>query len=261
MAQLRLTLEGKVGEISLKSLATAVSSSLRILSVLDAAMSEDNQGELTWVVSGLHEGSLVIEVESRSLVEERDLGPEVARAFLDGLRRIERDGASPPYLSERGLVSARRLVKLVGSDGTLGLKVSDLHETVVITTHAGANVDQLARIRHRAIGSIEGRLDVISVHGRTPRFIVYLSSTCKAVTCQLDPAQLDAAKAALGRRVYVAGVVLSNARGEPVRVEAEQIRVLRSADQLPTIAELTGSDPAFTGGAGATAYLRGMRGA
>jgi hypothetical protein len=139
--------------------------------------------------------------------------------------------------------------------------VSDLHKTVALTARAAANVDQLRRVRHRAIGSIEGRLDVISVHGKMTRFIVYLSRTRKAVTCRFGQDQLETAKTALGRRVYVGGVVHSNAKGEPVRLDVERIRLLREVAELPTIAEMTGSNPRFTEGVGAVAYLRDTRGA
>ncbi|TAK22564.1 MAG: hypothetical protein EPO26_10940 [Chloroflexota bacterium] len=261
MATIRLILEGDPGNISFHSFVTVVNSSLKIVTELDAAISREHGGLLEWKISDLTAGSLIIEARSFSRADDRDPGPEVARAFVEGMRQIEVDGTTPPYLSQAGLTYAKRLIKVVGANGTRGLRISDLQETVELTASARANVDDLLKVRRRGIGSIEGRLDTISVHG-PPRFIVYESRTRKAITCRFDQTQLlEVAKAALGQRVYVAGIVADNGRGEPVSIEVKRLRRLGTTDELPSIADLTGSDPQFTGGVRTEAYLQEMRGA
>ena len=47
--------------------------------------------------------------------------------------------------------------------------------------------------------------------------------------------------------------------GEPLRVEVERIRALRPREELPSIEELSGSDPDFTGGMSTEEYLRSIR--
>lgn len=135
----------------------------------------------------------------------------------------------------------------------------DLSQTVEISAKASANIDQLLKIRKRSIGSIEGTLETISVHGK-PRIIVYLGRTRKAVTCRFDgEGLLDQATSLLRRRVVVSGIVHSNAKGEPMRVDAEHIRALRRNDELPSIAEMGGMDPNFTGDMSTEEYLRSIR--
>ena len=50
-----------------------------------------------------------------------------------------------------------------------------------------------------------------------------------------------------------------NARGEPIRVKAKQLYIFREEKDLPTIAELGGKYPDFTGGLRSEEYVRRMR--
>jgi hypothetical protein len=201
-----------------------------------------------------------VEVESRSRLEDKNFGPDVAAAFVAGLEQVDREGMSPPYLSEVGMQRMRQLVRLVGREGASGFVVTHLSQTVEITARAAANIDQLIRVQQRSIASIEGKLETISVHGR-PRFIVYHGLTKKAVTCKFEPERwLERVKDALGRRVNVAGIVHYNVKGEPLRVEIEDIRLLRQREELPATAEISGSDRDFTGGLSSEEFMRSIRG-
>ena len=260
MATFRLKLAGEPPGISFKSFLQACNSSLKVIDELDSAIS-GGSGMLEWVVSDLSIGSLVVEAESHSRVKGRDTGPEVVRAFMSGLRQIEEEGTTPTYFSETGLRHARRLMTVIGHNGTRGILISNSEETVALTASASVNVEQLLKIRHRTIGSVEGKLETISVHGSKPKFLIYQSSNKKAVMCLFEPELLESAKTALGQRVLAAGVVLYNVKGEPVRVVVERIRILRHGTELPSISDVTGSDPDFTGGLESVEYLRKMRGA
>jgi len=250
---------GELGQISLRGFLTALDSTLSVLRDLDSGVSGEPSGSLDWVVTDLSAGSLCLEVEPRSRFEDRNAGPEVVAAFVAGLAQIETDGTTPPYFSDYGMQKTRRLLKLIGRQGMAGLEVTSSERRVEITARASANIDQLIPIRRRSIGSVEGMLEMISVHSK-PRFVIYHSRTRKAVTCRFGGEEmLEAAKTALGKRVSVLGVVHSNARGEPMRVESERIRAFRDPRDLPTAAELKGIDPNFTGEMTTEEYLRSIR--
>jgi hypothetical protein len=259
VASVRLEIAGKAGSISLLAFIGAMQNELKILSDLDSALSGEPKGTLDWVVTDLALGSLVVEAESRSRLEDRNIGPEVAEAFVSGLYQLENEGTTPPYLSDVGMQSAKRLLKMIGNDGTSGLVVSTPFRKVELSAKASANIDQLLPARYQSVGSIEGKMEMISIHG-APRFIVYLARTHKAVKCTFDRDRwLDKVKDALGHRVYVSGIVHSNSRGEPLRVEIDDIRRLRKQEELPTITEIGGIDPEFTGDMSTDEYLRSIR--
>ena len=261
MATLRLRITGEPRNISVRGFLSAIDSWLKILDDLDSAISREPQGSLDWFVTDLSKGSLTVEVESRSRLEEKNVAPEVASAFVTGVQQIEREGASPPYLSEVGMQKMRQLVRLVGREGTSGFEVTHLEQTVEISGRASANIDQLIRVQQHSIGSVEGRLETISIHGRRPRFIVYDALTRKAITCKFDPEPwLDKVKDALGHRVNASGEVHYNVKAEPLRVELQGLRILREKDELPRTTEVSGSAPALTGAETTADYLRRIRG-
>ncbi len=261
MATLRLQVLGEPRTITVGAFVSALEDWLKVLSDLDSAISGEPRGSLDWFVAELSTGSLAVEVESRSRLEDKNYGPDVAESFVTGIQQVEREGTSPPYLSEDGMRSMRHLVRLIGREGTSGFVVTHLTRTVEVSARASANIDQLIRVQQRSIGSVEGRLETISIHGKRPRFIVYHGPTRKAVTCRFDADRwLDTVKDGLGRRVNVKGAVHYNAKGEPLRVDLEDMRLLRKKEELPSTAEISGSDRDFTGGMSTDEFIRSMRG-
>lgn len=262
MASVRLRLEGQPGAITLPVFIAAVSNSLKVLREFDVAITRLPQTTLDWFVSDLRIGSLVIEVASLPKSEQRNVGPEVVDAFVNGLESIELRGVTPPLLPESGMQSYRRLVKLVGEGGATGIEVSTQTHTVQLSARAAVNVDQLLKIRRRSVGSVEGKIETISIHGR-PRVIVYQTRTNKAVPCRFpsdnDRELIQAAKTLLGERVNVAGVVHLNTKGEPMRVDVRTIRRLRPRQELPSIEDIGGSVPEFSGELSTEGYMRSIR--
>jgi hypothetical protein len=261
VSTLRLRIEGEPGVLGVPAFITAVRESHYMLLDLDAGVSGVPRGTLEWSVASLKTGSAVIEMESRSRSDERNVGPEVTHLFVTGLEQLERLGTTPPYLTETGMLHARRLLRLIGRNGMAGLQVSDMEETATISAKAAANIEPLLKARRRSLGSVEGRIETASIHGRA-RFIIYLTRTRKAVTCRLSTdALMESVSNVLGRRVLASGTVHYNARGEPLRVEVDHLRVMRSESELPGIDELAGSEPDFTGGQSTGDYIRELRSA
>ena len=231
-----------------------------MLAELDPPISGAPHGSLDWLIHGFSTDGLKVELRSRSLLPDVDAGNKVASAFVDGFRQIEQDGTTPPYFTERALVEAQRILGLIGKEGATGLVVADLYDHVELTAQASMNAGQLLRVWRQSIGSVEGRLETISLHGKS-RFILYHDLTRKAVTCKFDPTRwLDEMKESLGHRVRVYGIVYSNIRGEPLRVEIDRIRRLHSSAEIPTIEGMRGIDPDFTGELSTGEFLRSVRG-
>ena len=260
MARVRLKIDGNVGSISIHTFLSATENELRILQDLDSAISRAPGGTLDWLVTDLSLGSLVIELDSRSRLEDKNIGLDVANVFAKGLHQIEEEGTTPPYYSEYTLQKAKALLRLIGRDGAVGLHVSSPGFSADLTARASANIGELIPVRHESLGSVEGTIEMISIHG-SPRFVIYHSRTRKAVSCRFDSARwLSQIKDALGRRVYVTGVLHTNVRGEPLRVHMEDMVFLRQEEELPTPSEIRGIDPHLTGDVSTSDYLRSVRG-
>lgn len=260
MATLRFEVKGQLGSITLRGFLTAVESALRILGDYDAAISGKVGGTLDWIITDVSTGSLRIATQSRSRLEDKNYGPEVAARFIDGWASIERQGITPAFLSEQGMKRAKQLTKLIGREGMTGFVAASQTESVEITPQASANIEQLLKVRHCSIGSVEGKMETVSVHGQS-RFIIYHSRTGKAVTCRVARDKLTSmiSTEMLGRRVVASGTVCSNVKGEPLRVDADSIKLLRHKEELPSTSALSGMDPNFTGDLSTEEYVRSLR--
>ncbi len=259
MASLRFEIRGDLGSLTLHALQAAVDLNLRMLADYDKGLSGERRGTLEWVVTAVTTGSLVIDVQSHSRKPDSDIGLSVAREYVRGWSLIENQGATPPFLSWQTMQRTRQVTRLIGSEGVHGYAASTMTETAEVTARASAHMEQLVTVSNHALGAVEGTIETVSIHGGK-RFVLYHSRTRKAVTCTFkDDEWVRQAADILGRRVSVMGTVYFNARGEPIRVEAQRLRVLRRPDELPSTASLTRSDPDFTGGLRTEDFMRQIR--
>jgi hypothetical protein len=260
MATLRFQVQGELGSITLSGFLGQIQDHLHMLKEYDLAISHENRASLEWMITDVSTGSIIVETESRSTLPDRDFGFEVTTAYFTGWERIENDGSSPPYLTERGIRAARRIAQRIGQGGMNGVVISGPDRRVTISERASENINVLLPEQDESLGSAEGTLETISIH-RGRRFVIYHSRTKKAIQCDI-PSQsdlLDQARDALGNRVVVGGRLHTNARGEPVRISVEKLRTLREGSKLPSIASLGGRYPDITGDLTTEDYIRSLR--
>ena len=268
MARLRFEIKGDPESVSLETYAQATHQVTGILRELDTAISRHSSGTLNWYVSRLqNNGTLLLEVLSkqrqmkRKMTEVPDFAPEVAASFITGLENIEAHGTSPPYLTDTGMRRVQGMVSLIHKNGAKGFVASipEVQKSVEVSDKASKTISELLPVKTEAMGSVEGRLEGISIHGNK-KFVVYHSVSKKAVNCHFDQQELlNTAVHALGSRVTVFGEIFSNAKGEPVKVQVSGFDLVEGDRRLPTVAELTGSDPELTGGLSTDEYIRSIR--
>ena len=260
---LRLRIDGPRGCIVLGTFLALADNTARILGDLDPALSGQPRGSVDWVVSDLGAGSLVVDLQARPRRDAptgSDVGARVARVLVEGLAHLERESSTPPYFSDVALKRARRLSRLLVHDRAASLVLSDARGEAVLSPRAAGHIAPLLATRRTALGSVEGQLGLIAVYAR-PRFRVYEVGTHRAVTCAFGPAVWpERVKDALGRRVNAYGLVTSNLRGEPLRVELQDLRILGDRADLPQLDEIGGSDPALTGALSTKEYIQSIRG-
>lgn len=184
-------------------------------------------------------------------------------AFLNGLKTIRAKAVRPNHFSDDALANAKELSLAVNGDvqkitvtGSLNGKLA---RPVILTHDVARHVDEVIGPRYTAIGSVEGKLEMISIR-RFLKFGITHAITGRMVNCRFTFAMLEQIKASLGKRVIAAGIVHYNAQDEPVRVDVEWLRILKERHELPSIEAIGGSDPDFTGPLSTEEYLRSLRG-
>ncbi len=261
MATIRLQIDGPPGTIPVEAFLAAARYELAILRDLDAAISGLPKGSLQWVVKDLRIGSTILDVSSKSTLPDEDFGDEVSRSIVNSINSIERDNRTPAYLSRLGMLNAKRLIdipKHFRLNGQLSLLNVDENTSAIVSQQSTKNIEGLLSVTQKSIGSIEGRLDTVSVHTK-PKFILYENRTRRAITCNFDYDKwIDAVKANLRVKVLVSGELLSNTRGETLRIQVSNIAPL-STRKIVRVEDLLGSDPNFTGFISTDEHIRRLR--
>jgi hypothetical protein len=85
--------------------------------------------------------------------------------------------------------------------------------------------------------SVTGKLEGVDVHGRKSEFYVYDPLTDQKMRCLFDEDMLEKVKESLGERVEVSGLARFNANDEPVRMQVDSLRVIRSRAFLSRLKE------------------------
>lgn len=264
MARLTIHLQGDRRTISVGSFIGVLKESLDILRDLDAIVSQRPRGTLRWVIGSLREGSAVLEMESRVLRGDTDNSERIARSFTDGLNVVASEGVSPPLFTLDNLMSVLRITQAFHRDGITAVDVQqDDEHGARLDRDSQGKVQPLVGVHHRVIGSIEGRIELVSLHHPYRRFNIYHSRTGKAVRCTLPEAiEADVIEALRKRRrVIVSGEIAYNVRGEPLTVSISgSIRVLPSESELPSLEQMLGAIPDLTGDLTTEEHLRRLRG-
>jgi hypothetical protein len=110
--------------------------------------------------------------------------------------------------------------------------------------------------RYTSIGSVTGSLDTIGRRGGTYATI-YDEVHGLAVRCKFDEDLLPQVKEAFGRRVIARGVVHYSDETGVSRVTLHELEIL--PERLPSVAEMYGAFPNFTGGLDSVEYVRRLR--
>jgi hypothetical protein len=133
-------------------------------------------------------------------------------------------------------------------------------EEVELTPATAANAASMLRgAVPTEYGSIEGRIETLSVHGNEA-FCVWDEVTGQRVECIIPPLHgelLSQAHAAFGERVTVTGTIRYASPGRPCTMRVDSLAVRPSRDRLPRALDLPPVD--ITGGVDAGEYVRTLR--
>lgn len=254
-SEVTITVGPDVGDVPARQFLDAVGHSLSILREVDSSISVKRTGTLRWVLGGLSLASpATVTLRGLAPAEGRDLGPEVVRAYIDGLKQLEAEGTPPPFFTDDALEAAGQLSRLrLGREGRI--KVEALGKTVIITERISASVKELAAQAFTTIGSIEGTLEMVTLHEHR-YFRVYDAIHGAGVPCYFPLEQMDDVRAALGRRVSVSGRMRVNRQGDKLSLLVEKYQIFPPEEKLPKPSDIRGLVPDMTQGRLSEDYVR-----
>jgi len=228
----------------------------RLLRDVDYAIHRERSGR-RWIISELHSSSPTITVEP--LLGDQ----ESIEAIAVGIRAVTLGTDQPPqYFTEQVLEDLKRMRRLfTGRDRARSIFVSrDNDQTATIREDISAKASRILASGFWNLGSLEGTLEAINVHG-APTFTIWDRVSRAPVRCSFpnDISWKEHVKELLEKRVRVAGRIRYFVNGIPRSIG--DLSELQDATPDPNLPKAEfGSIPDHEAARDPVAFLRSVRG-
>ena len=225
--KLTISIEEKNTGLPFEAFANIVTQTVRLLRDIDCALAADHKPTVRWQVGKVSKNSPMEFVLEGRRTGHQESDP-VGHFIRDAVRLESGQAAQVLTFSQqlrvRTIVSnLRRINGLVfRSNGT------SLTATPRIATTIGESFGE-----HFEVGSVEGHLDLINVHGQCDVVKVWDRRWNMPVECCVSEQQLVNAVASLGHRVLIRGRILYRGKYPTKITDVFAITVLASEDKLP----------------------------
>lgn len=260
MNQVIVQIDGEVGAIAADTLAIFLQRSLGMLRELDKISRPNEGGRSRWRIRNVSNESISVTLEP-----EADIATEVPLRLVEGLTVLAERPELPPWFSVIAIGEVQKLRKVFRDPGVAGLGITAVipqgKETEArVTPRLVEHAAEAFRAKDEAAGSVVGILDVVNLRGGH-RVSLYDANERHAVRCSFPEALLENVRSYLGIKVRAIGTVVRNKVGQIALVRAESLERLDEQIAPPSVAELTGIAPWYTGERTAEEHQRWTRGA
>lgn len=196
-------------------------------------------GGIQWMVESISKSSpLAITVApygQKSRVPKARLRA-CSTSVTNGLRQIQKKPVRPRNWSDQALTRAHKIVTTARNQNA-SIQVG----TQQLDAQFLANVEKILGDTIRSIGSIEGMLEGINVHGRNRTFTVYDALTNERVICDFGHRiGIEKIGRAVERRVAVSGEIVYRDSGAIVNMAAQSLEIFPLEEDLPTADDVRG---------------------
>ncbi|MCX5636156.1 MAG: hypothetical protein NTX52_00480 [Planctomycetota bacterium] len=195
---------------------------------------------IEWLIS-VKQGSVAICATAESLNGSQEIVNRTIQAIDNGIKAVGRRAKRPAYFSDNALKKLYELGNITGIDeeGIHHIRIKIDKKINELAPSSVSHIDEILGTPNRAYGTIEGKLQVLSVRNRL-NFRVYESLTDKPVTCYFGDEIFSDVIAAIGKRVSAYGLISYRRNGEPVNVEIEELDVFPPEEKLPSWEDMIG---------------------
>lgn len=256
-AALLVRVESLTGHLPVDTFLRAARDMLTVAEEVGRSLAEQPQtdgngatGSLNWHLAGLNyegpsllDGIKVPEHEAQ-LKADIILAPatpsRTAQHIRESIRAIHnRCDERPEGFTDNALRCLRRVAVMSGRKYRVSVSAGQgAGQAIWLDEQIVAQVDSWLRGQRDAVGSVEGTLEIISIHTK-PRFTIYWRGGTR-IECQFPETMLPEVAAALGKRVRIRGHIWYRRDGQPAMVEATYLRPLPPLPNLPAVEEMTG---------------------
>ena len=237
---LRLELEGQV---TLQRLGDAVDAWTDFLREVGRDVAgRVGRDAVRYVITEAKGGSLTLGVRPQAAKKNVPAAmiPRIATTVTAGIRSLDRSAKRPRHFSDVALLKLRSLARLVDSE-TPQVKIGNgTGSEITLSARLMANVETVLAPELTSIGTVEGRLEGLIIHGK-PRFLIFDPLTGRQVSCYFSGRiDWESVLRLFGKRVAATGIIKSRRSGEKVSIQVTQLQPLPPDEELPSSAEVLG---------------------
>lgn len=237
---IRLHLDGQVTLRRLEEALDAWSDLLR--EVAADVVGASGRDAVRFVVTGAKAGSF--DLSARPQPAKRTVPvavlPRIAKTITSGLRSLERRAARPKHFTDTALLKVRDLGKMTSPETPAVTIGNGSADPIPLSSRLIANVEAVLAPEVKSIGTVEGKLEGLIIHGKS-RFLIFDPLTARQVTCYFsERIPYEQVLRAFGKRVAVSGMIRSRRSGERVDIQATRLEVMPPDGELPTTADVRG---------------------
>lgn len=217
----------------------AIDSLLGLLTEIDKETSNKGDTTVEWSIQSIESGSIHMTAVATPVNEERDhqRPSEVMQTFTSGIARLQDAPVIPDGFSEAALRHTRAFGELINPDDFAAIQLGSDGWNTSIAPRLAGNVNEIARTTQKYYGSIEGVLVSISLSGRQTLGI-RSKLEGKTIKCFFKDDLFEVAKEALGKRVYVFGIIRQRRHGPKINIEVHELRMLPSREEQPSVNDI-----------------------
>ncbi|GAB1543007.1 hypothetical protein NUACC21_56810 [Scytonema sp. NUACC21] len=235
----KLTIDIDGPYFPLEKFQKAIENFQTILSELDRKISRTGNPGIEWSISSITSGSIHLTAEANLINDdvERNRPSQVISTFVRGLEILQERPERPVLFTNKALLSARAFSEMLDPDNFAEIEFRTARKRIQITTSISSHVDEIIQDFHAAYGSIEGQLVSISLANKQSLGIRDFLDN-KIVKCYFPDSLFETARNALGKRVYVFGIIRQRTHGSKVNIKVSELKVLPDSSEIPSLMDI-----------------------
>jgi hypothetical protein len=227
----KLTLHIDGRRITADRFRRAVDAFLDVISAVSVAVTGEKHA-VEWIIS-VRDGSIDLGAAAEATKTSAPVAA-VVHAVYTGFKELAlKSPQRPDYFNDFALEKARDLGRIQDGKAISTIQVWRSRNRVTVNQRVIRNVDRILGGSLAEIGTIEGRLRMISDSGGL-HVGVWDALTDHSVRCNIPSELIEDVMAAFRKRVAVSGTIRYRATGEALSIDVERFEVFPDSDKLPT---------------------------
>ena len=260
---LRFTIHPSSEEISFSGLESAISNVRQLVRSVDAAVTRERQASRKWYVEMIRaESPAVITVRPSLTLDAARREEATPDVIVRGIHTLTTDleaGGPPPYFGDEQLEMLRRLGSVFMHD-VKEIQFETDGESAQVCGTIREHVDRVRSRGYVELGSIEGELGAVDVHGRLRTFTIWDDLHGQPIRCKFGAEHMAQVKELLKERVLVAGRINYFATGQARAIDSISELVPIRTTGSPPVNRFGGSIPDLLNGMPIEEYIDRLRG-